>query len=287
MRVCEQSQFTNLPDLAAFLDRGYHTGWGDARFRIGPLKLLGDGSLGARTAFLSGEYADAPGEQGLALFTQAEFDALIGYAHAHGMQVAVHAIGDGILDRILNAYEKAFSDYPRADHRSGVVHVQLTRPDQLARMQRLGLHAYIQTVFIDYDARIVRDRVGNALAETSYAFHTLRTLGLHVSNGTDCPVESPDPMRGIACAVTRRTLDGSLAPYRPEEAMTVEEALRSYTIEGAYASFEEREKGRIAPGMLADFVVLSGNPFAVRAEEIAQLTVEETYLEGACVYRAR
>lgn len=286
VRVCEQSQFTNLPALKAFLDQGYNTLWGDARLRIGPLKLLGDGSLGARTAFLSRDYADAPGERGLALFTQEQFDALIGYAHEHGMQVAVHAIGDGILDRILNAYEKAFAAHPRADHRSGVVHVQITRPDQLERMQRLGLHAYVQTVFIDYDARIVRERVGEKLAASSYAFHTMKELGMHVSNGTDCPVESPNPLRGVACAVTRQPLDGSLAPYRPEEAMTVEEALRSYTAEGAYASFEEREKGRIAPGMLADFAVLGGNPFAAEPRAIAQIAVEETYLEGTCVYRA-
>lgn len=210
---------------------------------------------------------------------------MIGLAHRNGMQCAIHVIGDGILDRVLNAYEAAFARCEARDHRSGVVHVQLTRPDQLERMQRLKLHAYVQTVFIDYDSHIVHDRAGEKLASTSYAFHTLRELGLHVSNGTDCPVEAPDPMRGLQCAVTRQPLDGGLPPYRPEEAMSVEEALRSYTEEGAYASFEEDFKGRIAPGMAADFVILSGDPFAVPAGEISKIYVLETYLDGRCVFR--
>ncbi len=284
VRVNEQSQFPGVDDLRDFLSRGYTTGSGDEFFRIGPLKMLGDGSLGARTAFLSGEYADAPGEKGLAIFTQAQFNEMISLANRHGMDAAIHAIGDGILDRVLNAYEYAFKEYPRPDHRSGVVHVQLTRPDQLERMKQLGLHACVQNIFIDYDSHIVRERAGEQLAATSYAFRTLRELGLHVSNGTDCPVEWPDPMRGVQCAVTRQPLDGSLPPYRPEEAFTVEEALQLYTWEGAYASYEEHIKGRIAPGMAADFVILSGNPFETPAQELAEIHARQTFLGGRCVF---
>lgn len=286
VRVYEQSQFTEPVGLQAFLDAGLTTGSGSEMFKIGPLKLLGDGSLGARTAYLSGTYADAPGEKGLAIFTQEQFNELISLAHCHGMQCAVHVIGDGILDRVLDAYAYAFSLSPARDHRSGVVHVQLTRPDQLQRMKELNLHAYVQTVFIDYDSRIVHARAGDELASTSYAFHTLHELGLHVSNGTDSPVEAPNPLRGLQCAVTRQPLDGSLPPYRPEEAMTVAEALRAYTIEGAYASFEEGFKGRIAPGMAADFVLLSGDPFETPAAQISQIQVLETFLGGRKIYAA-
>lgn len=286
VRVYEQSQHTTVASLQDFLDSGFCTGRGSDRFRIGPLKVLGDGSLGARTALLRDGYADAPQEHGLAIFPQEELDALVGLAIRSGMQVAVHAIGDGILDQVLTAYERALGEAPARDHRCGVVHVQLTRPDQLERMQRLGLHAYVQTIFLDYDTRIVHQRAGEALASTSYAFHTLRTLGLHVSNGTDCPVELPDPLRGVQCAVTRRPLDGSLPAYRPEEAMSVAEALCSYTSESAFASFEEAVKGRIAPGMYADFTVLTGNPFETAPEALASLRAEATYLGGACVYSA-
>lgn len=283
VRVYEQSQFTTVSGLQEFLDAGYNTGVGTDMFRIGPLKLLGDGSLGARTAYLSSDYADAPGERGLAIFTQDEFDALIGLAHKSGMQVAIHAIGDGILDRILDAYEKAFDAHPRADHRSGIVHVQITRPDQLERMRQMNLHAYIQSIFIDYDARIVRARVGER-ADTSYAFHSMKASGMHVSNGTDCPVEFPNAMRGIECAVTRTPVDGSCPAYRPEEAMSVEEALQSYTSESAHASFEENVKGKIQPGMLADFTVLSADPFAVPVHELHTIVALETYLGGTQVY---
>jgi len=284
VRVYEQSQFTEPEGLQSFLDAGWCTGKGTDMFRIGPLKLLGDGSLGARTAFLSDAYADDPNERGIAIFTQEQLDALIGLAHRNGMQCAVHTIGDGILDRVLNAYEKAFAACPRDDHRSGLVHVQLTRPDQLERMRKMNLHAYVQTIFIDYDSHIVHERAGNTLAATSYAFHGMREMGMHVSNGTDCPVELPNPMRGLQCAVTRQPLDGDLPPYRPEEAMSVEEALLSYTAEGAHASFEEAFKGKIQPGMAADFAVLSDNPFSIPADEIRNIQVLKTVLGGRVVY---
>ena len=285
VRVYEQSQFTTPAGLQSFLDMGYTTGTGSELFKIGPLKLLGDGSLGARTAYLSGTYADAPGEKGLAIFTQEQFNELITLAHTHNMDAAIHAIGDGILDMILNAYEHAFAQYDRP-HRSGIVHVQLTREDQLARMKQLGMHAYAQTIFLDYDSHIVRARVGDQLAKTSYAFRTMKEMGITVSNGTDSPVENPNPMRGLQCAVTRQPLDASIPPYRPEEAFTVEEALDIYTAGGAYASYEENFKGKIQPGMIADFVILDKSPFDVPAQEIHRIRNTATYLGGKCVYTA-
>ncbi len=283
VRVYEQAQLPTLEGLQSFLDKGYNTGWGNDRFRIGPLKMLGDGSLGARTAYLRQDYADTPGQRGLAIFTQQQFDDMIGLAHRSGMQVAVHVIGDGILDRVLTAYEKAFAACPRADHRCGVIHVQLTHPEQLRRMQQLGLHAYIQSIFLDYDIHIVESRVGAELAATSYAFHTMKDMGLHVSNGTDCPVEMPVALRGIQCAVTRKTLSGQ-GPYRPEEAMSVAEALRSYTVESAHASFEENVKGRIAPGFLADFTILAESPFDVPPEQLGSIQVTQTWVDGNRVW---
>jgi len=284
VRVYEQSQFTTPESLQSFLDMGYTTGTGSDMFKIGPLKLLGDGSLGARTAYLSGEYADAPGVKGLAIFSQEQFNEMIALARSGGMSAAIHVIGDGILDRVLNAFEYAAEKYPDIPVRSGVVHVQLTRPDQLQRMKELGLHAYVQTIFIDYDSHIVRQRVGD-LADTSYAFRTMREMGITVSNGTDCPVEWPNPMRGLQCAVTRQPLDASIPPYRPEEAMTIEDALQIYTADGAYASCEEDFKGRIAPGMAADFVILEESPFDAPPQEIHRIRALQTFLGGRCVYR--
>ena len=286
VRIYEQSQFTNTKELQAFLDMGYTTGVGSELFKIGPLKMLGDGSLGARTAYLSQSYADAPGEKGIAIFTQEQFNDMVALARSRNMSAAIHAIGDGILDRVLNAYEYAAKLYPDADVRSGVVHVQLTRPDQLQRMKELGLHAYVQTIFIDYDSHIVHERAGEKLAATSYAFRTMQEMNISVSNGTDCPVENPNPMRGLQCAVTRQPLDGSLPPYRPEEAMSIENALQIYTAGGAYASREEDVKGRIAPGMLADFAILAQSPFDVPTGDIHRIQTRAAYLAGRCVHRA-
>lgn len=285
VRVYEQSQFTTPEELQSFLDAGYKTGIGNKWFRIGPLKLLGDGSLGARTALLRDGYADAPEEKGLALFTQEQFDAMITLAHKNGMQCAVHVIGDGVLDRVLSAYEKAFRLFPREDHRSGLIHVQLTRPEQLEKIRALNLCAHVQTIFIDYDTHIVHQRAGEKLAATSYAFSTMQRMGIPLSNGTDCPVEAPDPFRGIQCAVTRQPLDNSLPPYRPEESMTVAQALHVYTAAGAYASFEEQFKGRILPGMAADFVVLSANPLTTAPDQLQHIKVQSTYLQGRNIFQ--
>lgn len=280
VRVYEQANFTNLPALEQFAETDHlHTDM----FSMGPLKMLGDGALGARTAYLSQPYADDPTTCGLSVFTPEVFDDMIGCAHEKGMQVAVHCIGDGCLDLVLNSIEKALTAHPRADHRHGIVHCQVTRPDQLERIARLGLHVYAQSIFLDYDLHIVKDRVGEELANSSYSWKTLAELGATVSNGSDCPVELPNVMGGIQCAVTRCDLKG-VGPYLPEEAFSVQEALDSFTKMGAYASFEETAKGQIAPGMLADFVVLGENPFEVQPAKIKNIPIVSTYLGGKQVF---
>ena len=283
VRVYEQANFTALPELRRFIEAGNRTGNGDAFFRIGPLKLLGDGSLGSRTAHLSRPYADDPAVCGFSLFSTEQMNEMIGYAHARNMQIAVHAIGDACLDQVLDAMEAALEHHPREDHRHGIVHCQITRPDQLERISRLKLHVYAQSVFLDYDNHIVESRVGSERAKTSYSWKTLLNRGVSVSNGSDCPVEFPDVMRGIQCAVTRTSMDGT-GPYLPEEAFSLEEALDSFTIRGAEASFEEHGKGLIAPGFLADFTVLARNPFETAPEDLHTIPVHACYLGGRCVY---
>ena len=281
VRVNEQANFTNLAEFRDFVE---HKPEGSEYFKIGPLKMLGDGALGARTAFLSRPYADDPTTRGLAVFTQETFDEMIGYANEKRMPVAVHTIGDACLDRVLSSIEKALASHPRDDHRHGIVHCQITRADQLEKMAKLGLHIYAQSIFLDYDIRIVEPRVGPELASTSYSWKTLLNNGATVSNGSDCPVELPRVLHGIQCAVTRTCLDGSEKPYLPDQAFTVQEALDSFTSGSAYASFEEQIKGRIRPGMLADFVVLGGNPFTTAPETIQNIPVLATYLAGNPVY---
>ena len=285
VRVNEQAHFTSLPALKAYVERGDHVR-GNTNFKNGPLKMLGDGSLGARTAYLSRPYADAPDTRGIPIYTPQQFREMCSYANSQGIQIAIHSIGDGILDDILDAYEYALKEHPREDHRHGIVHCQITRPDQIVRMKNMGLHVYLQSIFLDYDIHIVKERVGEDLASTSYQAEGLLKNGITISNGSDAPVEDPAPVRGIQCAVTRQNIDRTTDPYLPGEALTVQEALDSFTKYGAYASFEEKEKGCIRAGMLADFVVLKENPFEVPLSQISRIRAVETYLGGKRVYAA-
>ena len=284
VRVYEQSNFTELSELQRFVESGNVTGTGTDLFRIGPLKMLGDGALGSRTAHLSSPY---PGTEdcGFNLFSDEHMNSMVSYAHNHGMQVAIHAIGDACLDQVLNAVELALRENPRADHRHGVVHCQASRPDQLERIAQLNMHVYAQSIFLDYDNHIVNKVLTPELAASSYSWKTLIQKGVSVSNGSDCPVELPDVMEGIQCAVTRCSLDGT-GPYLPGEAFTVQEALDSFTIRSAEGSFEESSKGRIADGYLADFVVLGADPFETAPTDIHRIPVLASYLGGRCVYSA-
>lgn len=284
VRVNEQCNFATYQDLKKFVADGRQTGKGDAMFRTGPIKIIGDGALGARTALLSQPYQDDPSTRGLPVYDRETLEKMIGYAHAHGLQTATHAIGDACLDWVLDALEKALAAHPRADHRHGIVHCQITRSDQLERIRRLHLHVYAQSIFLDYDIHIVEARVGHQLAATSYNWKTLLNHGVTVSNGSDSPVERPDVMAGIQCAVTRTTLRDHIGPYLPDQCFTIQEALDSFTIAGARASFEESCKGRITPGFLADFVVLGDNPFTVAPEKLHSIPVCATYLRGQMVY---
>ncbi|MBR3168599.1 MAG: amidohydrolase [Erysipelotrichaceae bacterium] len=286
VRVYEQSNFTTLEELSRFVEAGNVTGSGTDFFKIGPLKMLGDGSLGARTAHLSRPYADDPSTSGFSLFTTEHMNAMVSYANAHGMQIAIHAIGDACLDQVLNAVDLALQEHPREDHRHGVVHCQISRADQLKRIEDLHMHVYAQSIFLDYDNHIVEKRVGSELASTSYCWKTLLKNGVCVSNGSDCPVELPDALEGIECAVTRTSLDGT-GPYLAEEAFTVKEAIDSFTVNAARGSFEEDRKGKIKAGYQADFTVLGEDPFTADPRTIHAIPVRETWLAGRKVYQAK
>ena len=284
VKVYEQCNFRTLSELKEFVEEGCVTGVGSDFFKIGPLKLLGDGSLGARTAYLSEPYSDDPSTCGIPIFSREQMEELVDYANENGMSVAIHTIGDKTMDFALDAIEKALAKQPARDHRHGVVHCQITRPDQLKRLADMRIHIYAQTIFLDYDINIVEDLVGPERAEASYSWKTLMKNGCIVSNGTDSPVELPDALAGIQCAVTRTTLDGKKGPYLPEEAFTIEEALDTYTYNGAIASFDEKTKGLIALGYAADFVILEKNPFEIEPSAIKDIAVEATYINGQKVF---
>ncbi len=281
VRACEQCNFEKPEDLRRFIDRGgFGVSAGDF-FRAGPLKILGDGSLGSRTARLSVPYPGTD-EKGMLIYTDAEMKEFICLAAAEGRNAVVHAIGDGCLDQVLDAFEYARREYP-GDRRDGIVHCQASRADQLDRMAELGLGAYAQSVFLDYDNHIVEELLPQETAATSYSWKTLLDRGVNVSNGSDCPVEYPDVMKGIQCAVTRTSVDGT-GPYLPDQAFSVKEALDSFTSGSAYAEGMERVKGRIVPGYLADFTALSEDPFEADPYRIREIRILGTWTGGIKVY---
>ena len=286
LRLTLQCAMDTPEDLQALWDAGYRPGAHGKRWKIGPLKLFLDGSLGARTAWLRGGYADAPGAHGLCCLPMAEALALARKADAAGMQVVAHAIGDGAMEEMLDIIETLNAPRGGANPlRHGVVHCQVTTPGQWDRLAALGAGALVQPIFLDYDHTIVTARCGAALAGTSYAFGDAVRRGLPVSYGTDAPVESLDPLRNLYTAVTRRPLSGG-APWQPQQAVTRAQALFCYTQGSAWQEFAEAEKGRLAPGFLADFTVLDRDYFTVPEADIPRLRVQATVTGGQVVYRA-
>lgn len=287
VRIYEQAQLVDKNQLEGFIEKGYTTGVGSDYFKIGPLKLLGDGSLGARTAYLSKPYSDDDSTCGIPIYTQEKFDDMIDYAHKNNMQIAIHAIGDKIMVMVVEAIEKALKKYPKKDHRHGIVHCQITTEELLKKFEELNMCAYIQSIFLDYDINIVEKRIGKQRAKTTYNFKRLLDSGVVVSNGSDCPVELPSVLSGIQCAVTRKTLDGKKGPFLEEQALSVKEAIESFTIMGAFTSFEENVKGSISCGKFADFVILDKNPLLEDVNKLKDVNVFETYVSGKCTYSVR
>lgn len=285
LRVYMQCCLMDPAVLEQFLAEGHCTGKGDQWLKIGPLKLFTDGSLGGRTALMRQDYADAPGTRGISTLSQQDLDKLIQLADSHGMQVAIHAIGDKAIEMCLDSYEKVLAGGPNKN-RHGIVHCQITDMPLLERFQKLDIHALVQPIFLHYDMHICADRVGRQLAQTSYAFHTMNRLGLHVSYGTDSPVEDLDPIANLHCAVNRQDLKMQPAGgWNPAEKVDIYQAVDDYTMGGAYNAFEEAEKGRLAPGLLADLVMLDQDIFHIPSEKILDTQVLMTMVGGKIVYQ--
>ena len=285
VRVYHQFSFMEPNAFQEFLDKGYRTGVGNDFNRFGPLKLFVDGSLGARTAYMREPYADDPSTRGIATLTPEEIDTLVGMAVKNNCGVAVHAIGDAAIENVLNAYDKVCENGENP-LRLGIIHVQITDRPLLERFTKNDILALVQPIFLHYDTAIVEDRVGKDLAATSYAFKTLMDLGVHTSYGTDSPVEDMDPIANLYCAVTRKNLRGEPAGgWHPEECVDIYSAVDAYTIESAYASFDEKVKGRLMKGYLADLVVLSDNIFTINPDDILKVKVDATMVNGNFVFQ--
>ncbi len=287
VRIYEQCLFGSLEQFQIFLDHGYRTGQGDEFFRIGPLKILADGSLGARTAYLSEPYADEQANYGIGKLTQDELDAMVLTAHEHDMQIAIHCIGDEIMNMSFKSLEKALKQKAKHNHRHGIVHSQITTKTLLEAFRDQNVLAYIQPIFLDSDIHIVEQRIGKERAKDTYNFKKMLDMDIHTPYSSDCPVEPFNVLPGIYCAISRKTLDGyPEGGWLPEQKVNIEEALYNFTKDGAYASFEENIKGSIEEGMLADLIVLNKDVMAIPVEEVKDVKVILTMVDGKVVYES-
>lgn len=285
VRVNEQVLLPDMDKLNKFINLGYKTGYGSEFFKIGPLKLLGDGSLGGRTAGLLKPYADDEGNLGICIYSEEQLYELIDTAVSNGLQTAVHAIGDRTMEMVLESYRRVLEKHRIKDPRLRIIHCQITSEEIINKFKNYGIIADIQPSFVSSDISIAESRVGRERAKWTYNWKTLIEKGVRVAGGSDCPVEPFYPLLGIYAAVTRQDLQGNPeGGWLPDQKLTVEEALYIYTMGSAYCTFEDDIKGSIIPGKLADMVVLSENIFEIEPNYIKDLVVEKTIVDGKIVY---
>jgi len=266
--------------------RAYHDA-NDLMLHTGMLKGFMDGSLGSRTAALNAPYSDDPGNSGIPQFDQETLNRMSIERARAGFQIGFHAIGDRGVRMALDAFAAAEAAIPSsASARFRIEHIQIIDPRDFARFESLGVIASMQPNHLLTDMYWAEDRVGPVRAKSSYAWKTFEDQGTVLAFGTDYPVEPLAPFRGLYAAITRRNEAGT-KEYFPEEKLTIDEAIAAYTEGAAYAEFSEKDKGKLAPGYLADFVVLDRDISKVAPQEILGTKVVRTVVGGKTVYDAR
>ena len=282
VRVNEQCEFHDDEDFASFLDDGYTFDVGNDFFRIGPLKLILDGSLGARTAAMKNAYADDPDNKGTLCMSEEDMERDVQLAARFNMPVIAHCIGDRAVETWLSVLERNIYEGNPLHH--GLVHCQIMNEEEIRKVTEMKLSCYYQSIFVDYDASILKDRVGDSLAKTSYPYRTLYE-GTLCSNGSDAPVEMPDVMKGIQCAVTRKSLSYPGCAMNEEECLRVEEAVNTFTENGAKQLFMDDRIGYLKEGYYADLTVIDQDLLKTEPEKIAGTGIMMTVMNGKVVYQ--
>ncbi|WP_026593679.1 amidohydrolase [Bacillus sp. UNC437CL72CviS29] len=248
---------------------------------FGAMKIFSDGSFGGRTALLSEPYEDEKERNGVAIFSREELAELVKKARNLRMPVAIHTIGDLSLEYVIDALEL----YPPGEGlRDRIIHCQLAREDLIERMKNLQAIIDIQPVFVSSDFPSVIEKLGEHRLRYAYAWKTLLRAGLHCGGGSDAPIEQVNPFLGMYSAVTRRSfMDGTC--YIPEERLSVFEAVSLFTTGSAYTIGKENERGKIAQGYEADFTIMDRNVFEIKVEDIKNIQVTATVIDGQIVYQ--
>ena len=284
-RVCIHLAADNL-DAAIRL--GLRSGFGSERLRIGGLKVFVDGALGSRSACMLQPYTGDPENRGIVVTDRASLQDLTGRASQAGISAAIHAIGDAANRQALDVLETVRAREADRRLRHRIEHVQLLNQADVPRLAQIDIIASMQPQHATADMDMVEAYWSGERIAGAYAWRTLLEAGTKLAFGSDCPVETMDPLSGIHAAVTRRRSDGrpGTQGWRPRECLTVSQAVHAFTMGGAYASGEEGLKGSLTPGKLADLVVLSKDVFNIPPMEIAETRVEATLFDGQVVHGA-
>ncbi len=288
--TCRMYEVVPIAQWQKLRDAGLEHNMGDDFIKMGAVKAFADGSLGSATAWMYEPFADDPANRGIPLplmHPPSRMEALAPGADEAQIQICIHAIGDRAIAEILDIYERLGGGNPAA-HRFRIEHAQHMHPQDFARFARLGIIASMQPYHAIDDGRWAEKRLGHERAQWSYAWRSMLDAGAPLAFGSDWPVAPLSPILGIYAAVTRATLDGKHpGGWFPEQRLTVEQALRAYTLGSAYAAFQENEKGSLAPGKLGDVVVLSDDLFSIPPARIKDTHAVMTIVGGKIVYQAR
>jgi hypothetical protein len=282
--------YIQIPEIDTFLRLKIKSGFGHPFLRLAGLKGFVDGSLGSSTALFFEPYSDNPRAYGLLaahMFPEGIMEKRLRQADEAGLQVAVHAIGDRANAILLDLMEKIIRENGPRDRRWRIEHAQHLRKRDIQRFGQLGLVASVQPYQAIDDGCWAERKIGPERAGVTYAFNSLHQAGAVLVFGSDWTVAPLNPLSGIYAAVTRKTLDGKNPEgWIPQEKITVEEALKSYTVRAAYAEFSEKEKGSLEPGKLADLVVLDRNLLQIHPDEILKARVLLTMVDGRVIFSA-
>ena len=269
----------------SMLNLGLKTGFGNDWLRIGGVKMSIDGGITGRVAAFSQPYSDDPCRCGLIRIPREELDTTVDAYHRAGNRVCIHAIGDAAMDMALDAVDKAISAHPRDDHRHRIEHLGnwMITPERLARIRRLDVLPVPNVPFLHYIHESLMECMGEERLDGAFGVRTMLEAGIRLTSGSDGPGYWPaDPLRDISTAVSRKIWSGATVGL--EEAVSVEQALHMFTINAAYNGFDERIKGTIEPGKIADFAVLAKDPFSVEADKIKDIPVDMTIVDGKVAF---
>jgi len=256
------------------------SGYGDDWIRFGGFKVFLDGSLGGRSAALTEEYADAPGQRGRLNHDSESLDRLLEESFRRGIQVQVHAIGDAAIDQALEAFERFAGRKSPLEFPFRLNHVLVTRPDQFERLARVRPACDIQPIQAVSDMDMAPARLGPKRSASAYAWKTLEGLGLLLTGSSDGPVDTSNLWISVDAAVNRRKLDGTGQAWRESERVSLDSALRLFTVNPYRVIGQGKRIGRIAQGMSADFCILDRDPFSIPPEDLHKVLVEGTFAGG-------